>query len=259
MFPIAHTDALALLILLATLEVFLGVDNIALMSVLTRKLSPNKKRIAAILGFGCTVIVRSAILIWLSKLMATNHVLINIGNEAIGWHAVILLSGGLFLLFKSLQDLSAHLKGIEHAYSGIVASNLIIALAQIITLDLIYSVDSVVAALAMANDWRIMVAAMLLAQVVMAMFAKPISNLLKRRPTLETVALSFLMLLGFISLIEASGQKVGEGYIFAAVGFALVVEWLNLRLIAPRQEPEGLSQLKLSAVDKEKGNRKRLA
>ncbi len=228
---LTQPESLALLFLLSTLEIVLSVDNHALVTTMTDRLDDNRRRVVHAFSFGGTLLVRTLLLVGLFKLMQSHSLAITLFADRIDARQVVLILGGTFLIFKSAREVIAHVMQKQVNPPEPISTQCLMLSAQIIIIDVILSIDSMVAALAVANDFRIIITALVFAQLVMMMFGHKIQELLYSAPTLETVALVVLHAVGWISVLEGTGVRVPETHLFVAVGFATVIEAINLRLL----------------------------
>ena len=230
------------LLTLTALEIVLGIDNIIFISILAGKLPPEQQGRARTVGLMLALITRVLLLLslaWMARLTAP---LFEVLGREISGRDLILLGGGLFLLGKSTYEIHDHLEGREgHASAGVGASFAAV-IVQIILLDIVFSLDSVITAVGMADDIPVMVAAVMIAIGVMLVAAGPISAFVNRHPTVTMLALSFLSLIGMSLIAEGLHQHIPKGYIYFAMGFSVVVEALNLRARKRNAEPVHLHQ-----------------
>jgi predicted tellurium resistance membrane protein TerC len=214
---------------LSALEIVLGVDNIIFISVLASKLPKAQQaraRRVGLLGAMITRILLLFSLAWLARLTAP---LIAPFGKAFSGRDLILLSGGLFLLAKATWEIHDNLEGGDHGKTGKAAASFGSLIAQIMVLDIVFSLDSVITAIGMARQVGVMVAAVMIAVGVMLWASGPIASFVDRHPTIKILALSFLLLIGFSLVAEGFGQHIPKGYIYFAMGFSVFVEMLNLR------------------------------
>ncbi len=215
---------------LASLEIVLGIDNVIFISILAGKLPAAQQRRARTVGLVAAMLTRIALLFSLVWIMKLTTPLFSVSGHSLSGRDLILLVGGLFLIGKSTHEIHEKLEGEEgHASSGVGATFAGVIL-QILVLDVIFSLDSVITAIGMANDISIMVTAVVIAVGFMMCFAGIISNFVDRHPTLKMLALSFLILIGVTLVAEGFGQHVPKGYVYFAMAFSVGVEMLNLRL-----------------------------
>ena len=251
---ITQPEALVLLFLLSTLEIFLSVDNHALVTAMTDRLDENKRRVVHVLSFGGTLLLRTILLVGLFKLMQSHIFTFTAWGEKLETRQIVLILGGAFLVIKSAMEIVAHVTQKQLNPPEPISMRCLAMTAQIIIIDVILSIDSMMAALAVANDFRLIITALVMAQLVMMMFGHKIQELLAKAPTLETVALVVLHAVGWISVMEGTGLRVSETHLFFAAGFATVVEIINLNLLktqnSARHKSNSLARPKL---DKKSG------
>ncbi len=220
------------LLTLSAMEIVLGVDNIVFIAILVAKLPPDKREKIRKIGIGLALIIRIGLLFALSWLMRLTEPLFTVLGEGISGRDLILLVGGLFLVAKSVHEMHSKLEGGDTHETGKAPSAAAVGsvLAQILALDIVFSLDSVITAVGMASQLWVMVTAMVIAVGVMLVFAGRIGDFVERHPTVKMLALSFLLLIGVMLVAEGLGQHINKGYIYFAMAFALVVELLNMRL-----------------------------
>ena len=221
---------------LTALEIVLGVDNIIFISILVGRLPEAQRQRARILGLGFAMFTRIALLLSLAWVMTLTEPLVSIGRDISG-RDLILVGGGLFLLWKSVHEIHNSLEGEadEHTAAAVRASFATV-IVQIAILDIIFSLDSVITAVGMVDEVPIMVLAIVIAVGVMMFAAKPIGEFVDRHPTVKMLALSFLILVGMALVAEGWGYPIPKGYIYFAMAFSVVVEMLNIRVRARRQD-----------------------
>src|SRR5512139_2957028 len=230
------------LITLVVLELVLGVDNIVFISILTGKLPAALQPRARTTGIAMAVITRILLLVSLSWVIGLVEPLFNIGKFEISGRDLILVAGGLFLLWKSTREIHQKLEGEEGEASVRVKASFWNVIVQVMLLDIIFSLDSVITAVGMVNEILIMVIAVIAAAGVMIFLAGPISHFVEAHPTVKMLALSFLLLIGFSLIVEGLHQHIPKGYIYFAMGFSVFVEMLNLRLRRKQGEPVKLHE-----------------
>ena len=231
------TENLVAFLTLAALEVVLGIDNIVFISILSGKLPPEQRARARTVGLALALFGRIGLLLSLSWVMKLTAPLFGLLGHEFAGRDLILLGGGLFLIAKATFEIHERLEGTgglghgdgKHASFGAV-------IGQILVLDLVFSLDSVITAVGMSNVIPIMVAAVIVAVVVMLIFAGAVSGFIERHPTIKMLALSFLLMIGVMLVVEGFGKHIEKGYIYFAMAFSLLVELLNLRILA-RKEP----------------------
>jgi predicted tellurium resistance membrane protein TerC len=228
---------------LAALEIVLGIDNIVFISILVGKLPAHQQAGAYRVGLGLAMVMRILLLLSISWIMSLTAPLFTIpfmGNEVSG-RDLVLIVGGLFLVAKSTHEIHNKLEGHEGAKSERVAASYASVLGQIVALDLVFSLDSVITAVGMVRQVQVMIAAVVVAVVVMMIFARSIGDFVSRRPTVKMLALAFLVAIGVMLIADGFGHHVPKGYIYFAMAFSLFVEMLNLRA-GHREAPVQLRQ-----------------
>jgi predicted tellurium resistance membrane protein TerC len=229
-------NAIALLTL-ASLEIVLGIDNIVFISILVAKLPQARQAAARRIGLLLAMGMRIALLLAISWVMGLTAPLFTLlGNEFTG-RDLILLFGGLFLVAKATYEIHDKLEGTEHHGDAPKAAKFGAILMQIVLLDIVFSLDSVITAVGMAKHVEIMIVAVVIAVVVMMIFASSIAAFIEKHPTMKMLALSFLLLIGVVLIADGFGQHVSKGYIYFAMAFSLFVEILNIR-IRPKGGPK---------------------
>ncbi len=226
---LGNPDAWIALVTLTLLEIVLGIDNIVFIAILASRLPVEKQGIAYRLGLIGAMVTRIALLLMINWVMSLTRPLFEVIGHPFSGRDLILLGGGLFLIAKSAQEMYDKVEGVEQEDIAGWFSSLPGIIGQIMILDIIFSLDSVITAVGMAEDIEIMVAAVVIAIVVMLLFAKPIGNFVNRHPSMKILALSFLLLIGVLLTVEGLGQHINKGYIYFAMAFALAVELLNIR------------------------------
>jgi predicted tellurium resistance membrane protein TerC len=218
------------LITLTSLEIVLGIDNIIFISILAAKLPEDQQPRARRLGLGLAMFVRIALLFSLAWVIRLTEPIFTIFGVGISGRDLILILGGLFLLAKSTYEIHEKLEGEEgHAEAKIVPSFTAV-IVQILLLDIVFSLDSVITAVGMVRQVPVMVAAVMIAVGIMLVAAGAVSDFVEQHPTVKMLALSFLLLIGFSLVVEGLHQHIPKGYIYFAMGFSVFVEMLNLRL-----------------------------
>jgi predicted tellurium resistance membrane protein TerC len=218
------------LITLTALEVVLGIDNVVFISIVAGKLPVKSQKKARLVGLALAMIMRVLLLLSLSWIMGLTEPLFAIGNLEVSGRALILIGGGLFLLAKSTREIHHRIEGGDEHGTGAIRASLSAVLVQIVLLDAVFSLDSVITAVGMVDEIAVMVVAVILAVVVMMIFAEPVSRFIDRHPTMKMLALSFLLLIGVNLIAEGVGFHIPKGYTYFAMGFSLLVEMLNLKV-----------------------------
>lgn len=228
---LANPQAWLALITLTVLEIVLGVDNVIFIAILAGKLPEARQRQARLWGLGLAMFARVALLFSLFWIMSLVKPLFTIWENEISGRDLILLAGGLFLLAKSTHEIHNKLEGSEEGNaSGKAPASFAGVLVQIILLDIVFSFDSVITAVGMANHIEIMVAAVIIAVAFMMVFSGFISDFVNRHPTIKMLALSFLLLIGVSLIAEGLDQHIPKGYIYFAMAFSVLVEILNMKM-----------------------------
>jgi len=222
---------------LTALEIVLGIDNIIFISILAGKLPRRKQRKARIIGLGLAMISRILLLFSLTWIMRLTQPLFAVMGHGISGRDIILIAGGLFLLTKSTLEIHDKLEGKEGHASERTASSFAGVLIQIMFLDIIFSLDSVITAIGMANRLIIMVLAVILAVIFMMFASGSISGFVEKHPTIKVLALSFLLLIGMTLVADGLGLHIPKGYIYFAMAFSVFVEMVNLRVRRKGTEP----------------------
>jgi predicted tellurium resistance membrane protein TerC len=229
------------LVTLTFLEIVLGVDNVIFISILSGKLPPTEQPLARRLGLAGAMLTRIALLLSLTWMMRLTAPLFTALGREISGRDLILIAGGLFLLAKATREIHEKLEGEPEGRAARGRPSLAGVVVQIMLLDVVFSLDSVVTAVGMANHLAVMIAAIVLAVGVMMVSAGPIARFVDRHPTIRVLALSFLLLIGLSLVGEGLGQHIPKGYVYFAMGFSVFVEMINLRARA-RTEPVRLHQ-----------------
>jgi predicted tellurium resistance membrane protein TerC len=234
-------DGLLALTTLTFLEIILGVDNVIFISILAGKLPANVQARARRTGLAAAMIMRILLLLSIAWIIRLTAPLFHVFGRGISGRDLILIGGGLFLLAKATIEIHDRLEGEEGHGSAKVAPSFSAVIFQIMLLDIVFSLDSVITAVGMAEDVSIMIAAVVLAVAVMMFSAGPISTFVNRHPTVKVLALAFLLLIGVSLVADGLGVHVPKGYIYFAMGFSVFVEMINLR-VRRKAEPVKLHQ-----------------
>jgi predicted tellurium resistance membrane protein TerC len=215
---------------LVALELVLGVDNVIFISILASKLPQDQQPSARRTGIMLAVITRILLLLSISWIIGLTEPFFSVADFEISGRDMVLIAGGLFLIWKSVHEIHQKLEGTEGHATGKVTAAFWGVIVQIMLLDIVFSLDSVITAVGMVDHIEIMVAAVIIAAVVMVFSATPLGNFVERHPTVKMLALSFLLLIGFTLIVEGLHQHIPKGYIYFAMGFSVLVEMLNLRI-----------------------------
>jgi predicted tellurium resistance membrane protein TerC len=234
---ITHVQSWIALGTLTALEIVLGIDNIIFISVLVGRLPQDRRNRARVLGLALAMVSRILLLLSLTWVMSLKNPLFEVFSREFSGRDLILVGGGLFLLAKSTREIHHSLMGEEGHIKAKAASRMLSVLAQIAVLDIVFSLDSVITAIGLANHVTIMMAAIVIAVGVMMLSAKAIGEFVDGHPTIKMLALSFLLLVGFTLFGEGFGLVIPKGYIYFAMGFSVGVEVLNLKVRKRMEKP----------------------
>ncbi len=215
---------------LCVLEIVLGIDNVIFISILAGKLPPEQQPKARFIGLSLAMITRVLLLLSIAWMARLTSPLFSIFQNDVSGRDLILIIGGIFLVWKSTHEIHQKLEGPEAHGSTRAAVSFNSVIVQIILLDIVFSLDSVITAVGMVNNVPIMVGAVVVAVIFMMFFAGPISGFVDRHPTVKMLALSFLLLIGVTLIADGFGQHISKGYIYFAMGFSVFVEVLNIRI-----------------------------
>jgi predicted tellurium resistance membrane protein TerC len=224
------SDGLLALVTLTFLEIVLGVDNVIFISILSSRLPASEQTRARRTGLLAAMLMRIALLVSIAWIVRLTAPLFTVFGRAIAGRDLILIGGGLFLMGKATVEIHDRLEGEEGHVSARVGPSFGAVIAQIMLLDIVFSLDSVITAVGMAESVAIMVAAVVLSVAIMMVAAEPISTFVSRHPTVKVLALSFLLLIGISLVGDGLGMHIPKGYIYFAMGFSVSVELINLRL-----------------------------
>jgi predicted tellurium resistance membrane protein TerC len=229
------------LLTLVSLEIVLGIDNVIFISILASKLPKEQQARARTLGIGAAVISRIILVFSISWIVRLTEPLFEVFGQEISGRDLILIGGGLFLIAKATHEIHAKLEGAEEGPIQRTTASFAGVIIQIMLLDIVFSLDSVITAVGMVDAVAVMVIAVIVAAGVMLLAAGAISDFVQRHPTVKMLALSFLLLIGVTLLVEGFDQHIPKGYIYFAMGFAVLVELLNLR-VRKHSEPVHIHQ-----------------
>ena len=222
---------------LLALEIVLGIDNVVFISILAGKLPAAQQARARQVGLGLALGMRILLLLTLSWVIGLTSSLFSLIGHEISGRDLILIVGGLFLLGKSTFEIHDRLEGEEGHASDSVAASFSAVIIQIVLLDAVFSLDSVITAVGMVDELAVMVVAVIVAVGIMLISAEAVSTFVNGHPTVKMLALSFLLLIGLTLLLDGFDQHIPKGYVYFAMGFSLLVELLNLRVRTKRREP----------------------
>jgi predicted tellurium resistance membrane protein TerC len=235
------TELLIALVTLTFLEIVLGVDNVIFISILSAKLRKEEQKRARRVGLIAAMLMRLVLLLSITWIARLTTPLFGIMGQEFSGRDLILIGGGLFLLAKATYEIHDKLEGEDGHASGKVAASFASVIGQVMLLDIVFSLDSVITAVGMANDLRVMVTAVVASVLVMLVAAEPISAFVEKHPTIKILALSFLLLIGLSLVADGFGQHISKGYIYFAMGFSVFVEMINIR-VRKKSRPVHLHQ-----------------
>ena len=233
---IAEPEIWIALLTLSALEIVLGIDNVVFISILSGKLPAHRQQRARRIGLGLALVGRVLLLLSISWIIRLTEPLFEVFDQELSGRDLILIAGGLFLLGKSTYEIHENLEGAHGHASAKVAASFASVIVQILLLDIVFSLDSVITAVGVAEEVGVMIAAVVIAIGIMLVLAEPISRFVDQHPTVKMLALSFLLLIGMTLVAEGFDQHIPKGYIYFAMGFSILVEALNLRG-SRRREP----------------------
>jgi predicted tellurium resistance membrane protein TerC len=234
---ITQPESLIALLTLTVLEIVLGIDNIIFISILSGKLPKEQQSKARLTGLALAMITRILLLFSIVWIMKLTLPLFTVLGQEISGRDLILIGGGLFLIAKSTFEIHDKLEGEEGHRSAKIAKSFASVITQIILLDIVFSLDSVITAVGMANNLMIMILAVVIAVGVMMVSAKGISDFVEKHPTVKMLALAFLLLIGVSLIAEGLEQHIPKGYIYFAMAFSVFVEMLNLKMKSKKVKP----------------------
>ena len=252
--PFLHAEGWISLLTLSAMEIVLGIDNIVFISLMVAKVPPAKQAFTRTTGLVLALLMRLLLLISISWVMSLKNPLFAVLGKTFSGRDIILLVGGVFLVGKATHEIyeKTEVAEEEHDEEGKKKSErapLYFVLIQIALLDIIFSLDSVITAVGMAKDISIMMVAMVIAVVVMIVFAGRVGDFVMKHPSMTILALSFLILIGVMLVAESLGQHVSKGYVYSAMAFSLFVELVNMRFRKARQSPVKLHTRSLPGAD----------
>jgi predicted tellurium resistance membrane protein TerC len=222
-------NAAITLLILAMLEIVLSIDNIIFISILAGKLPEHEQVRGRSLGLGLALITRVIFLLSITWIMSLSRPLFEIFGHAFSWRDLILISGGLFLIYKSTKEIHRHNEPSEERRSAKKSSGIMATVFQIVLIDIVFSVDSVITAVGMAQQLWIMIGSVVIAMIAMILAAGAIGRFIHRHPTIKILALAFLILVGVVLIADGIGQHIDRGYVYFAMAFSTAVELLNMR------------------------------
>lgn len=224
-----EVDTWIALLTLTFMEIVLGIDNIIFISIVAGKLPEDQQKKARLGGLSLALIMRVLLLLSITWLIGLTQPVFTLFGLEFSWRDIILASGGIFLLIKSILEIHSKVEGTDHEQEVKKVTSFTYAIVQIVLLDLIFSFDSILTAVGLTEELTLMIIAVIVSILVMMIFAKAIGEFVNKYPTVQILALSFLILIGFMLIMDGVGQHVPKGYIYFAVFFSLVIEMLNIR------------------------------
>ena len=230
------------LLTLTTLEIVLGIDNVIFISILAGKLPAELRDRARLIGLSLAMVMRIGLLFSINWIANLTEPLVTLLDHDVSGRDLILLGGGIFLIYKATQEIHEKLEGAEHHGGTTAVASFSAVIIQILLLDIVFSLDSVITAVGMADDLGVMIAAVVIAVGVMLVASGPISTFVQAHPTVKMLALSFLLLIGMSLVAEGWHFHIPKGYVYFAMGFSIFVEALNLRLRSRAARPVVLHQ-----------------
>ena len=234
---ITDPQSLIALLTLTILEIVLGIDNIIFISILSGKLPREEQKKARLTGLSLAMITRILLLFSISLIIKLTAPFFSVFNLDISGRDMILIAGGLFLLAKSTMEIHSKLEGNEEYHEVKAKVSFWAVIVQILLLDIVFSLDSVITAIGMANELAVMIIAVIIAVIFMMFFSGAISDFVENHPTIKILALSFLLLIGFSLVVEGLHQHIPKGYIYFAMAFSVFVEMLNLKMRKTKPVP----------------------
>lgn len=224
------------LLTLIFMEVVLGIDNIIFISIISGKLPQDQQQKSMYVGLGLALLMRIALLFSITWIIGLTEPVLTIYEFELSWRDIILAVGGTFLIMKSIFEIHHKVEGEEHNTEVKKVSSFSKAIVQIVALDIIFSFDSILTAVGLTEEITLMIIAVIVSIIIMMIFAKKVSDFVNKYPTIQILALSFLILIGFMLFVEALHTHVPKGYIYFAVFFSLIIEMLNIRFRKNKQK-----------------------
>ena len=232
---LTDANAWAALLTLTALEIVLGIDNLVFIALLTSPLDRSRAQKARAIGLSLAFLFRVLLLSSLSYIMGMTAPAFSLANIPLSWRDIILIGGGLFLIGKATREIHDEVEGREDGGAKAYRRTLIAVIAQLVVIDLVFSIDSIVTAVGLADELEVMVAAVVIAMIVMYAAAGPVGGFIERHPTTKMLALGFLLLIGAALLADGFHFHIPRGYIYTAMAFAAVVEFFNVLVRRNRQ------------------------
>ena len=223
------TEAWIAFATLTALELVLGIDNIIFISILVDKLPKEKRELARNIGLFMAMFMRIGLLLVLSWIVGLVEPMLTVLGQAISGRDAILILGGLFLIWKSTTEIHQSIEGAEHENASIKKVTFVSVIFQIMVIDLVFSLDSIITAVGMVDEVEIMIAAVIVSVALMMVFARAIGNFVSDHPSIKLLALSFLVVVGVVLIAEGFEHHIPKGYIYFAMAFSVCVEMLNIK------------------------------
>ena len=234
--PFLTAQGLAALATLSVLEIVLGIDNLVFISILTSRVEASKAKIARAVGLSLAFLFRIILLFSLTWIMGLTRPVLELFGFELSWRDIILIGGGLFLMAKATHEIHNEVDADDgHGAAGAARASFTLIIVQLAAIDLVFSLDSIITAVGLANDIEIMIAAVCLAMIVMYLAAGPVGDFIKRNPTTKMLALSFLLLIGMALIADGFHFHIPRGYIYFAMTFAGLVEVFNVLALRNRR------------------------
>ena len=227
---IFSTEIIVSLITLTFLEIVLGIDNIVFISIVSGRLPASEQRKARLIGITLALAGRILLLIAINWIIGLSKPVFNINDFAVSYRDIILIAGGLFLVGKSTSEIHARLEGQDESAKNVKKVTLRSAIIQILILDIVFSLDSIITAIGLVDNVVVIVIAIVISLAVMLLFSKRISDFINQHPAMKILAISFLIMIGTVLIIEGLHVHVPKGYIYVSMAFALGIELLNMRI-----------------------------
>jgi predicted tellurium resistance membrane protein TerC len=222
---------------LTALELVLGIDNIVFISILVDKLAPAEQKRARLIGLFLAMFMRVGLLLVLSWIIGLTAPLFSLFDKAISGRDLVLIGGGLFLIWKSTGEIHQSIEGDEE-HAVVAKAKFLVVIAQVIVVDMVFSLDSIITAVGMVDQLAVMIAAVVASVALMMLFSGVIGRFVNTHPTIKMLALAFLVVVGVMLIVEGFGQHVPKGYIYFAMVFSVCVEMLNIRMRRRARKPE---------------------
>jgi predicted tellurium resistance membrane protein TerC len=240
----SRPEAWLSLITLSVMEIVLGIDNVIFISLVTGKLPPENQNKARRLGLFLALFIRLILLSFISYIVKEMvDPIITVFDHDFSWRDIILLAGGLFLLYKSTLEIYELLEADPEEHSKKVNPTFWNVVLQVIIIDIVFSFDSIITAVGLAQDLPIMIAAVVISMIIMLFFSAAISKFIDKHPSIKLLALAFLLTIGLLLVAESFGQHVSKGYVYFAMAFSILVELLNMRMRKKSSKPVELKDI----------------